>query len=65
MKKQNSAIPFHMWVLIFLLVFLYGWVANFTKLVILAIENTELTTMFLARIVGVFLAPFGSILGYF
>lgn len=40
-----------------------GWIANIVKLV--GMLDGELTAMFIARIVGIFVAPFGAILGFF
>lgn len=39
-----------------------GWVANIVKLSSMAAE--PLTTMFIMRIIGIFVAPIGSILGF-
>lgn len=42
---------------------LYGWVMN-----IVGIVNTihgDVTAMFIARCVGLFIAPMGAVLGYF
>jgi hypothetical protein len=41
----------------------YGWAANLVKLV-LSLEG-DLTLLFIGRLVGLFLAPLGVILGYF
>lgn len=51
--------------LIAAIVFLFagGWIANIVKLV--GMLDGELTAMFIARIVGIFVAPFGAILGFF
>lgn len=40
-----------------------GWIANVVKLI--GMLNSPITAMFVARIIGVVAAPFGSILGYF
>lgn len=40
-----------------------GWVANIFKL--LDMLGGEVTAMFIARVVGVFAAPLGAILGFF
>lgn len=39
-----------------------GWVANIVKLIYMI--GSDVTTMFIVRIVGVFAAPLGAILGY-
>lgn len=41
-----------------------GWVMNIVA-ILSGIGDTTLTTMFIARCVGVFFAPLGAILGYF
>jgi hypothetical protein len=46
-----------------LLLSIYGWAANLYKL-ILSIDD-PVTAMFIARIVGLFAAPLGIVLGYF
>lgn len=40
-----------------------GWVANIFKLC--EMDVTPLTTMFVMRVIGIFVAPLGSILGIF
>lgn len=39
-----------------------GWVLNIIKLV--GMIDGEITTMFVLRVVGIFAAPLGAILGY-
>lgn len=39
-----------------------GWIANVVKLI--AMLNGDVNAMLIARIVGVFAAPLGSILGF-
>lgn len=39
-----------------------GWVANIVKLV--SMIDGDVTAMFVARVVGIFAAPLGAILGY-
>ena len=41
-----------------------GWIANIVKFVGMIGEN-EVTTMFLARLVGIPVGPLGAVLGYF
>jgi len=43
---------------------LVGWVMNIMAVIQLAMANSELTTMFILRIAGIFVAPLGIILGY-
>lgn len=40
-----------------------GWIANLVKLI--GILDGGVTAMFIARMVGVFAAPLGSVLGFF
>lgn len=42
----------------------YGWVMNIYYLAS-GLGDFEVTTMFIARIVGIFFLPLGVILGYF
>lgn len=42
---------------------IYGWIANIVKLI--GLLDGGLTAMFVARCVGVFFAPLGSVLGFF
>ena len=41
-----------------------GWVTNIIKFVGMLGAN-EVTTMFIARIIGILVVPFGAVLGYF
>lgn len=41
---------------------IYGWVENIIKLVHIA--DLPITGMFILRVVGIFLAPLGALLGY-
>lgn len=65
-SKIKASIPIVFSVLLYLsltLFLLIGWVLN-----IIAVINTTSNVfdgMFIARIVGIFVAPVGSILGYF
>ena len=47
-------------VLLIVLLTAYGWVANIVKLV----SSDIITTLEIVRIIGIFLAPLGAILGY-
>lgn len=40
-----------------------GWIANVVKLI--GMLDGSVTAMFIARVVGVFAAPLGAILGFF
>lgn len=46
-----------------IIVGLGGWIANIVKLADMAAD--PLTAMFVLRIIGIFVAPLGSILGLF
>lgn len=50
-------------IVVFALLGIGGWVANIVKLI--GILDGGLTAMFVARIVGVFAAPLGAVLGFF
>lgn len=41
-----------------------GWIMNIVKIV-WAIQANDLTAMFVARVVGAFIAPIGAVLGFF
>ena len=45
-----------------LLLAMGGWIANIVKM--FAILNEPMTGMFILRIVGIFAAPVGAVLGY-
>lgn len=47
--------------LLFICVFVFGWIANIVKLVGI---SGEIGGMFIVRVIGIFVAPLGSILGY-
>ena len=50
-------------IMVFVLIFgVGGWIANIVKM--FAIMNDGITGMFILRIVGVFAAPVGAVLGY-
>lgn len=42
-----------------------GWIINLIDVVQLAIANSPLTTLFVAKIIGIVVAPLGAILGIF
>ena len=51
-------------ILLVLLLAILGWVLNVVAVVGLAVADAPITAMFILRIVGVFLAPLGAILGF-
>ena len=54
-------------VIVFLITLLAfgGWIANIVKLIDSISDSTSVTTMFIARCIGVVFAPLGAILGFF
>ena len=60
-KQKGFTLP-EMIVVCVLLLGVGGWIANIVK--ILAIMNDDITGMFILRIVGIFVAPVGAVLGY-
>jgi hypothetical protein len=55
---------FKLTALIAIVALIIGWVLNICALVA-AVGNTVVTTLFIARIFGVFVLPIGGVLGYF
>ncbi len=51
--------------LLFLALFVVGWVLNLINVVGLALSDAPLTAMFIVRLVGVPVAIIGAVLGYF
>ena len=60
-KQKGFTLPEMIVVCVFLLG-VGGWIANIVK--IFAIVNDDITGMFIMRIVGIFVAPIGAVLGY-
>lgn len=60
--KQKGFALLQMIVVFVLLFGVGGWIANIVK--IFAIMNEPITGMLILRIVGVFAAPVGAVLGY-
>lgn len=63
MKNQKVDTATALLIVAIVVLFAGGWIANIVKLV--GMLDGELTAMFIARIVGIFAAPFGAILGFF
>ncbi len=61
MKMKNAA---GMSVLLWLIV-IVGWIMNIVSVISLALADNPITTLFILKIVGIFIVPLGSILGYF
>lgn len=57
---QFNFFVYTMWV--FFVAALIGWILNIIKFV--GMLGGEVTTMFLVRIVGIFFAPLGGVLGF-
>jgi hypothetical protein len=64
MKNQKGFLSFHMVVGLIAILGAGGWIANIVKLVSVDVPLAEFGTMEILRIVGIFLAPLGSILGF-
>ena len=63
MNKQKGFTAVELTVVIVLLAGVVGWIMN---IVTIAHANfNEITGMFILRIIGIFVAPLGAVLGYF
>ena len=51
------------WPLVFTVVFIVGWIWNIVQIV--HSSFSPLTGLLIMRIIGVFMAPVGAVLGYF
>lgn len=51
------------WIVAFCLC-VYGWAMNVVALVGMIGPSTDISTMFIARVIGVFFAPLGVVLGF-
>lgn len=60
---QRGFTIFELGMAAFVLLGIGGWIANVVKLI--GMLDGAVTEMFVARVVGVFVAPLGSILGFF
>lgn len=63
MRKQQGFTGFELLVVALGLAGVVGWVMNLAE--ILATASGPITAMFILWCVGIFVAPFGAILGYF
>jgi len=61
--NQRGFTAFELLITVFVLVMFGGWIANVVKFI--GMLNGEVTAMFIARGVGIFALPLGSILGFF
>ena len=62
MKKQRGFTTIELGVFVLILALIGGWIANVVKLV--GMLGGDITAMFVARVVGVFAAPLGAVLGF-
>lgn len=63
MDKQRGFTAFELMVVVLVVAGLGGWIANIVKFV--GMLDGAVTAMFIVRIVGIFFAPLGSVLGFF
>jgi len=63
MKMEKGFVEAWFLILIIWAIAVGGWIANIVKLI--GMLDGGVTAMFVARVAGVFIAPFGSILGFF
>ena len=61
--SSNGGVGAFLFFLAVISVAIGGWIANLVKLI--GMLDGGVTAMFIARIVGVFAAPLGSVLGFF
>lgn len=62
MKKHQGFAAYALMLCALLAVGIGGWIANIVKLV--GMDQVLTTGMGIARIVGIFIAPLGSVLGF-
>lgn len=65
MKNQKGAVDFMMVIAAILVLGAIGWGVNIYKLVTCGLQVSEFGMMEVMRIIGIFVAPLGSILGLF
>ena len=63
-SKQKGVTSFELIVFTLWVAALGGWIANIVKFVGMICDN-EVTTMFIARVIGIPVGPLGAVLGYF
>ena len=63
-SKQKGFTSFELIVFTLWVCVIGGWIANIVKFVGMIGDN-EVTTMFIARVVGIPVGPLGAVLGYF
>lgn len=62
-SKQYGFTAFELFFAVLVILGVGGWIANVVKLI--GMLDGSVTAMFIARVVGVFAAPLGSVLGFF
>ena len=63
-SKQKGFTSFELIVFTLWVAAIGGWIANIVKFVGMIGDN-EVTTMFIARVIGILVGPLGAVLGYF
>lgn len=62
MNQRGNAIP-ALLIFVIWLAFVLGWIHNIV--VIVGADFSHLTGMLVLRVIGIFVAPIGAVLGYF
>ena len=62
--KQLGFTAYELTILILIVVGGCGWIANIVKLVGLVGMDSTITGMMVVRVIGVFIAPLGAVLGF-
>lgn len=65
MRNNNGFALIHVFFVVLSLVGFGGWVANIVKLIDSGFAVASWGGMEVARVVGIFIAPLGSVLGFF
>jgi hypothetical protein len=63
MNKQRGFTVFELVVAVFVLAGVWGWVWNIAK--IAGADFAHITGMLVLRLIGIFIAPLGAVLGFF
>ena len=62
-RKINLSLPLYLAFVVFVLTMFGAWVANIVKLVGTDLDSA-IDVEFILRIVGIFVAPLGSVMGF-
>lgn len=65
MKPENFGFAAFLIYVGLMLTALVGWFVNLIDVINLATANSPLTTLFIVKLVGIFIAPLGIIMGLF